>query len=237
VNRKLVGTIDETMGFIGKTGILGLGYGAGRDKFDTMVTTSARTMGVDISAIYNRAIGDRAVDVYRTRYKKIPQGWADLDNIVQSVWLSGGHVRTFGPVTISHGCVLGPNGLCLNYDTPQTYVDEKGYDAYRYRYGKMWHKLYGAKFLENIVQFLARIIVMNAALRIRDRGRTTAQRYPDDYRFVLQAHDELVFIIHNEELDNAKQLIHSEMTRPPSWGLDIPLTADIGMGASYGEAK
>jgi DNA polymerase len=237
VNRKLIGTVDEIMGFIGKTGILGLGYGAGRDKFDTMVTSSARTMGVDISAIYNRAIGDRAVDVYRARYKMIPNGWARLDQIVQSVWLSGGHAVNFGPVTISHGCVLGPNGLCLNYDTPQTYVDEKGYNAFRYRYGKMWHKLYGAKFLENIVQFLARIIVMNAALRIRDRGRTTAQKYPDDYRFVLQAHDELVFIIHNDELDNAKQLIHSEMVRPPSWGLDIPLTADVGTGASYGEAK
>jgi len=237
VNRKLVGTVDEIMGFIGKTGILGLGYGAGRDKFDTMVQTSARTMGVDISAIYNRDIGDKAVDVYRTRYKKIPQGWAALDRIVQNVWLSGGHAVNFGPVTITHGSVLLPNGLRLNYDTPQTFVDEKGYPAFRYRYGKMWHKLYGAKFLENIVQALARVIVMNAALRIRDRGRTTAQNYPADYRFVLQAHDELVFIIHDDELDNAKQLIHSEMTRPPSWGLDIPLTADVGTGASYGEAK
>lgn len=237
VNRKLTGTVDEIMGFIGKTGILGLGYGAGRDKFDTMVTSSARTMGVDISAIYNRAIGDRAVDVYRGRYKHIPRGWATLDSIVQSVWLSGGHAVNFGPTTITHGNVLLPNGLSLNYDLPQTYVDEKGYPAFRYRYGKMWHKLYGAKFLENIVQALARIIVMNAALRIRDRGRTTAQKYPGDYRFVLQAHDELVFIVHDDELDNAKQLIHSEMIRPPSWGLDIPLTADLGWGASYGEAK
>ena len=236
VDRKKVGTVDEIMGFIGKTGILGLGYGAGRDKFDTMVTSSARTMGVDISAIYNRDIGDRAVDVYRTRYKRIPQGWARLDQIVQSVWLSGGHHVPFGPVMIGHGCVLS-SGLSLQYDTPQTYVDEKGYTAFRYRYGKMWHKLYGAKFLENIVQFLARTIVMNAALRIRDRGRTTAQKYPDDYRFVLQAHDELVFIIHDDELDRAKALIHAEMVRPPSWGLDIPLTADIGTGASYGEAK
>jgi DNA polymerase I-like protein with 3'-5' exonuclease and polymerase domains len=99
----------------------------------------------------------------------------------------------------------------------------------------MWHKMYGAKFLENIVQFLSRIIVMNAALRIRDRGFVAAN--PADYRFVMQAHDELVFIVHDDEVDRAKQTIHTEMIRPPSWGRDIPLVADVGVGNSYGEAK
>jgi hypothetical protein len=73
VNRKLTGTPDEIMGFIGKTGILGLGYGCGKDNFHTMVLRSARAMGMDISAIYNRAIGDRGVDTYRTRYPAA--GW------------------------------------------------------------------------------------------------------------------------------------------------------------------
>jgi DNA polymerase I-like protein with 3'-5' exonuclease and polymerase domains len=76
---------------------------------------------------------------------------------------------------------------------------------------------------------------MNAALRIRDRGRHTDAPYA--FRFVLQAHDELVFIVPDELLDVAKQIIHGEMTRPPSWGKDIPLVADVGVGKSYGEAK
>jgi hypothetical protein len=46
VNRKLAGTPDEIMGFIGKTGILGLGYGCGKDNFHTMVLRSARAMGM-----------------------------------------------------------------------------------------------------------------------------------------------------------------------------------------------
>jgi DNA polymerase len=153
------------------------------------------------------------------------------------VWLSGsGATAAFGPVRVGYGYVEGPNGLFLRYAEPQmTGVDELGRSVYKYRYGKVWHKMYGAKFLENIVQFLARIIVMNAALRIRDRGFVAAN--PADYRFVLQAHDELVFIVHDDEVDRAKRIIHTEMIRPPSWGRDIPLVADVGVGNSYGEAK
>jgi hypothetical protein len=243
VNRKLVGTLDEIMGFIGKTGILGLGYGAGKDKFDTMVVQSARKMEIDISAIYNRVIGDKAVDAYRSMYPEIPRGWETLDRVVRGVWLKGGAPVHFGPCTISYGAVELPNGMFLRYEEPFTRGGQrKGNDGQMfdvidcvYRYGKFTHKLYGAKFLENIVQALARIVVMNAALRIRDRGFGTPN--PADYRFALQAHDELVFIIHKDEVDRAKQVIHTEMTRRPSWAPDLPLTADVGVGDSYGEAK
>ena len=53
--------------------------------------------------------------------------------------------------------------------------------------------LYGAKLLENIVQALARIIIMDAALRLEDIG----------LRFVLQAHDELVFCLPEQEVPAA----------------------------------
>jgi DNA polymerase len=243
VNRKLVGTIDEIMGFIGKTGILGLGYGAGKDKFDTMVIQSARKMGVDISAIYTRAIGDKAVDAYRTMYREIPNTWALLDMYLRTVWLNGAKPVHFGPVTIEQGSVLLPNMMRLNYDQPSTRPAKRTLANGRvieeqeliYRYGKLTHKIYGAKFLENIVQALARIVVMNAALRIRCRGFGMLE--PDAYRFVLQAHDELVFIVPDAEVDYAKKIIHEEMIRRPSWAPDLPLTADVGSGRTYGEAK
>ena len=115
-------------------------------------------------------------------------------------------------------------------------MGDDGRTEYRYRYGKFWHKLYGAKLLENIVQALARIVVMNAALRIRDRGLQTVN--PRDYMFCLQAHDELVFIVKTAELDSAKKIIHEEMTRRPSCGLATRRTdAELTVGASYGAAK
>lgn len=240
VNRKLKHPNGELIfpieGFIGKTGILGLGYGAGKDKFDTMVIQSARKDGLDISQIYNRALGDKAVDAYRRRYHEIPRGWRILDQIIQTAFLSGSASAKFGPVEISYGKVLLPSGLSLKYAEPGFRFDKNtGRNEIVYRYGKFWHKLYGAKFLENIVQALARIVVMNAALRIRDRGLSTAN--PADYRFRLQAHDELVFIVKKIFVDEAKALILQEMTRRPSWAPDAPIDAELGQGASYGAAK
>lgn len=241
VNRKLVGTVDEIMGFIGKTGILGLGYGCGKENFNTMVIRSARAQGVDISQIYNRQIGDKGVDAYRTRYHQIPTAWNKLQRIVAMQWsdpVVGATPVKFGPVEISYGKIMLPSGLPMLYDEPkriQTMKNGQVRDEYVYRYGKFTHRMYGPKMLENIVQALARIIVMNAALRIRDHGKS--RPCPEAYRFCHQAHDELVFIIPDFELDFAKKLIHSEMTRAPSWAPDLPLTADIGTGASYGEAK
>lgn len=239
VNRKLKDAAGNLIfpieGFIGKTGILGLGYGAGKDRFDTMVVQSARKDGLDISKIYNRSLGDKAVDTYRRRYSEIPRGWRILDQMIQTAWLSGSGSAKFGPVTISYGNVLLPSGLSLRYADPRMGVDDEGRPQARYRYGKFWHYLYGAKFLENIVQALARIVVMNAALRIRDRGLYTVN--PGDYRFRLQAHDELVFIVKKINLDAAKKIILEEMRRRPSWAPDAPIDAEIGEGASYGEAK
>lgn len=240
VNRKLKHPNGELIfpieGFIGKTGILGLGYGAGKDKFDTMVIQSARKDGLDISQIYNRSLGDKAVDTYRKRYHEIPRGWRVLDQLIQTAFLSGSSSAKFGPVEIFYGTVLLPSGLKLKYAQPGFRLDaDTGRNEVVYRYGKFWHKLYGAKFLENIVQALARIVVMNAALRIRDRGLSTQN--PADYRFRLQAHDELVFIVKKIFVDEAKAIILQEMTRRPSWALDAPIDAELGQGASYGAAK
>lgn len=240
VNRKLKDPVTgkdlfAIEGFIGKTGILGLGYGAGKDKFDTMVITSARAQGLDLTGKYDRALGDRAVDGYRRRYSEIPAGWRTLDQAIQTAWLSGSGIFRFGPCEISYGTVKLPSGLHLRYADPGHREGEDGRTEYVYRYGKFFHTLYGAKLLENIVQALARIVVMNAALRIRARGLTTQN--PDDYRFVLQAHDELVFIVKKIHLDEAKKIILDEMRRPPTWAPTAPIDAELNFGASYGEAK
>ncbi len=124
--------------------------------------------------------------------------------------------------------------MYLRYEPPHTEIVEVVkfgkpvmQTEYRYRYGKFTHTLYGAKLLENIVQALARIVVMNAALRLADRG----------YKFALQAHDELAFLVPDTDVDNAKEIIHTEMTRRPSWAPDLPLSASTEAGKSYGDAK
>ena len=70
------------------------------------------------------------------------------------------------------------------------------------------------------------MIIMQAALRIARRG----------YKFVLQAHDELVFCIPDDRVEEAKTIIMQEMTRPPAWMPELPLAArsrrETPMGAA-----
>ena len=228
INRKL--ETDKVEGFIGKTGVLGLGYGCGAERFYNMVLELSYIMGIDLGGKWTKALAQKAVDTYRAMNPNISDKWRWLNECVVMFWAPGTrnyHPEVkFGPVTIGPGCILGPNGLEMRYGGIKYTVDAEGRGEWVYRYGKTTHKMYGAKMLENIVQFLARIVVMNAALRLNDRG----------YRFCLQAHDELVFVVPEAGIDKAVKIIHEEMTRPPSWAKDIPLTVGIGVGRSYGEA-
>lgn len=217
--------------FIGKTAILGLGYGCGWQKFYTMVITSARMFGISLGNVWNEQLAEKSVQTYRRVNWPMQAGWRTLDNMLKTCWLGNHPPMKFGPgglVEIGPGYVKLPNEMYLRYADPR--IDGQTGEL-SYRHGKFTHKIYGAKLLENIVQALARIVVMNAALRIRGRGDKSWSR------FVLQAHDELVFIVPDAEVDKAKLIIHEEMTRRPSWAPDLPLTADVGVGQSYGEAK
>jgi DNA polymerase I-like protein with 3'-5' exonuclease and polymerase domains len=50
-------------------------------------------------------------------------------------------------------------------------------------------------------------------------------------------HDELIFVVPDKYVDAAMKIVHSQMVVPPSWGLDIPLKADVSSGQNYGDAK
>lgn len=212
--------------FIGKSGELGLGFQCGDSKFYNMVIRSARVLGMDVPEllkVWTPELASRTVTVYRTKRNKIRAMWSTLEHILRSAWLGLTPPVTLGPVEIGHGYVLLPNGMKMNYQVASTDFNS----GLTYIYEGKEHFIYGGKFLENIVQALARIILMNAAMRIWDRG----------YPFKLQAHDELGWVVTTAAKEEAMRVIHEEMTRPPSWARRIPLGAAVSSGASYGDAK
>jgi DNA polymerase I-like protein with 3'-5' exonuclease and polymerase domains len=78
---------------------------------------------------------------------------------------------------------------------------------------------------------LARIVVMEAALRLR----------PDiikyGWKLALQAHDELVLIVPLDHVDYAKQRLREELTRQVTWMPDLPVACSVEAGPTYGDAK
>jgi len=68
---------------------------------------------------------------------------------------------------------------------------------------------------------------MQAAVRLARR----------DLRFVLQSHDELLFAVPENAVQDARLIISEEMVREPRWMPGLPLAVEIGEGDNYGEVK
>ena len=211
--------------FIGKGGILGCGFMCGHKKLYNMVIRDARKFEMDMAkllAVWTPELAERTVGAYRTRNKSIMNMWYTLGRVLESAWCGLSGPIKVGPVEVGEGYVKGPSDLIMRYQVTNTDKTDL-----RYVYGKRSYHMYGGKFLENIVQFLARIVVMHAALRLWDRG----------YKFKLQSHDELVFIVSDAQVPEAMRVIKEEMERRPSWAKDLPLKSEVGFGQTYGDAK
>ena len=80
------------------------------------------------------------------------------------------------------------------------------------------------------IQGSAADIIKLAMIRIQDRLEAGNYRS----KMLLQVHDELVFDIHKDELDELKSLIKKEMEN--AYQLEVPLDVEIGIGQNWLEA-
>lgn len=209
--------------FIGKTSILGLGFGMGADKFNSTVEVQSRLQHINVEMDVNEA--QRVVTLYRTNYPYIPAMWRFLNDTVIPILASGGKIA-FGPNGVicaeDHTLIL-PNDMRLYYHDLQN----KDGDWW-FKYGKRQKKLFGGKLLENIIQALARIIVMDAGVRIRQKTGLA---------WCLQVHDELGYIVPAPSAGKFAKYLEKELVVPPVWGPGIPLAAESAVGANFADAK
>jgi hypothetical protein len=208
--------------FLGKTAILGCGYGLGWSRFQSGVAIQS---GGKIKLDDTEA--QRVVTTYRTEYPEIPALWRELQNAIPQMTRPDCHI-VIGPVTIKHESVLLPSGLSLKYHNLRLDAETNNWI---YEYGGKTKKLYGGAFTENIVQALARIVVMDAAVRIE------RQVTPLGIWLALQVHDELGYVVPIGLAQQVKQIMLREMTRVPGWAPGLPLAAEVGTGDNYADAK
>jgi len=207
--------------FVGKTCILGLGYGTGALKLQHTLKTSPP--GADLSEEQCKDI----VSLYRETNDKIIQLWRDGDGVIQDLanwdnakpYYYGKHKCLY----ISEEGIRLPNGLYIRY--PQLYLntdEDKSRYMYKSRRGPV--SLWGGALVENVVQALARIIVGEQMLRVNER-----------YRVVLTVHDAAVVVVKKEELDEAMKYIIDVMSTPPDWATGLPVACEANHGESYGD--
>ena len=232
VDRKANPVAHKDQGFVGKTCILGLGYGMGPPKFMDTLANGGVGMPLDEAK--------RVVYLYRDVNHKIRALWNVCDNVLGDMVAgrSGviGNLLAYGP----DGIVL-PNGMRIKYNALRATDNGFEYisDARVYReYLKRrvtgeddstlsWTNIYGGKVVENIVQALARIIVSEQMTAISQRG----------YPVVLQVHDENVVVVVDNLANAAQQVMEQEMSTPPVWAPTLPIACESAIGDNYGECK
>lgn len=221
---------DKVEGFVGKTCILGLGYGMGPDKFRGTLKIGAGGMSVDFSA----EEAANTVNIYRSKYAHIAQSWKVATNALAR--MTAGFETEFGVGIQLRGTPEGihlPNHTMVRYPNLRYDPAEKQY-LYDGRYGPV--KIYGGKVIENVVQALARIVVFDQMAKI-DQHLRRLDGTDGRYKVVLTVHDEVVAVVPEYYAQTALDFMVQTMSTPPSWAPDLPIACEGDIGDSYGDAK
>lgn len=210
--------VTEIQRFVGKTCILGLGYGMGAEKLKATLALGVNGPKVELSL----AECNKIVNIYRTSNPFIAALWRTMNGILRSmVRRESGELKCIGwDGAADGGRILLPNGLKLLY--PEISMTGPDEIVYATRYGHT--KVYGGLLTENVVQALARIAVAEQMLAI-------GERYP----VVTMSHDEIVWLAPESEADEALEFGKKIMVTPPSWAPTLPL--DVKGGYDYCYSK
>jgi DNA polymerase len=203
---------------VGKTVILGAGYGVGPNKLQLFLRTVA---GVEVDL----AEAKRIINTYRTTYSRIPALWQRAQDSLRAMLMGNGmQVDAVGVIHAMPNNKLSlPNGLHIEY--PSLYVrNTEGKQEWSYLSKGHPVKIYGGKIVENFTQAVARCVVAEQMLKISKR-----------YKVVLTVHDAVACVAPIEEAEEAKKFVVECMSWQPAWATGLPLACEAGMGASYGD--
>ena len=213
---------DKAERFLGKTAVLGLGYGMGAERFENTVRIQS---GGEV--VVTRKEAERVVEVYREAFWEIPDMWKTLDRMLWKMNDKDWGGEPLGPVRCEYRRIVLPSGMAIQYNK----LHRTGEGDWSYFFGKEQRWLFGGKVLENIVQALARVVVMDAAVGLKGAlARLGVQ-------LALQVHDELVYVVPDGMETVVRKMLLDALRRRPSWAADLPLDAEAGSGPNYGSLK
>jgi DNA polymerase len=200
--------------FIGKTTVLGAGYGMGGEKFQAQLAN----MGKDVDIDTCRYI----IKQYRIYNSQISSWWNDLNNVLFNIMANKETMvdRVGLMQTTPFTGIALPNGLFLNY--PELTRGANNDFSYMTRIGR--NRIYGGKVAENLCQAVARCIIGEQMIEIEKQ-----------YRVVLTVHDAVACVVPEAEAEEARAYIEQCMRTSPKWAEGLPLNCESGMAQNYGD--
>jgi DNA polymerase len=200
--------------FIGKTTVLGAGYGMGGVKFQAQLSTMGKNLDLDMCKFI--------IKQYRLANPSIAGWWNHLTQVLEFMLHNKpSEVDRQGLMTLEPFTGISlPNGLMQNY--PELARHSNGDYTYQTRMGP--NKIYGGKVAENLCQAVARCIIGEQIIQIEKR-----------HRVVLTVHDAIACVVPEDEAHEARAYIEECMRTPPAWAQGLPLDCESGMARNYGD--
>ena len=231
---------DKVERFVGKTCILGLGYMTGAAKLRDTLKRGQGDISVDLTEDETKKI----VAIYRLKNHRIVELWSQCGYALSGM-LAGREGQIGNLLTYSGSGILLPNGMTLTYHGLSADNNKFMYISDRRMFERAMKArlsgdtsgvgtgvvagqshLYGGKVTENVVQALARIVVSEQMVAIRNAG----------YHVAFQVHDENVCVVPEHKAEQAMKDIVEIMSTAPDWAPDLPVACEAGVGLNYGDA-
>ena len=214
--------VTKDQRFVGKTTILGAGYGMGAVRFKAQLQLS----GFDMELKEAR----RVIKIYRDTNWKINHLWREAQNLLTELTKKNCRQTSLGKegvldIVAAEKGVRLPSGLLLRYEDLSFETNEENVQfTYKVRNGR--NKIYGGKVVENVCQAIARCIIAEQMLKITKK-----------YRVVMTVHDSVVCCVPETEVSDAQAYIEKCMRWTPDWAEGLPIDCESGVGRSYGECE
>ena len=194
----------------GKVAELALGYGG---SVGALTAMGALDMGLSEGEL------QPLVTSWRETNPNITKLWWSVDRAVKDCVKSRGVTNTHGIKFIYQSGFLFiqlPSNRRLAYVKPQIGMNKFGGESVTYEgigLMKKWERIdsYGPKFVENIVQAIARDILCYAIEQLKN------------YRIVAHVHDEIII---EADVETSVKEVSDLMCQRPSWTNDLQLDAD-----------
>jgi DNA polymerase len=222
IYKKPISKANPIERFVGKTCILGLGYGTGALKLQHTLKTQPP------GAVVSEKEAKDMVELYRTENDRIIELWRDCDDYLETLadWPVTQKPYYLGVqdcVKATSEGILLPNKFYIRYPELKKDTSEaKTRMIYKSRKGPV--SIWGGSVVENVVQALARCVIGYQMILISDR-----------YRPALTVHDAVVCVVPEDEVQEAQDFIVECMNVKPPWAPGLPITCEASNGRSYGE--
>lgn len=210
---------------LGKIGILGAGYGMGKDQCKKF---AKNTYKIDLSI----AEATRIIKLYRSTHPMVVLFWEKVERAFRMA------TQTGQAYELSYSLRFFREDNVTIIQLPSTrrlyYTGAKVEGTARYpqltmsnpaAHGDKKIHFWGGYLVENIVQAVARDILAEAVLKIEELG----------IRVPLIVHDDMSVVVPEKEVETYRAQIEDIARTPPVWAPNLPVDIDCRVSRRYGK--